>query len=238
VNQGASAGRDDDDLPLVDVVVPDDARELFRDVLAYRREQRAARQRARLRRIIGPLSRRGPILPLASGILLFALIAGVVLSVLSAGSYFSGGNGTAISGAVAPGADRLPRASISVSGRMIALDTVTGAALTLVPANCGCRDLMVRLITQARQAKVPLYLIAPAGQPTMLASLASLARLASKVGPVPIIAAEDQANALTDAFRPAGLTVLLVNSAGAVTVRRRIGGGVRLEPALAALRGS
>ena len=41
VNLGGEPERDDSGLPPVDIVVPDDARELERDVQAYRREQRA-----------------------------------------------------------------------------------------------------------------------------------------------------------------------------------------------------
>ena len=43
-------GRDDGNLPPVNIVVPDDARELDRDVLAYHRELRARRRRQRLTR--------------------------------------------------------------------------------------------------------------------------------------------------------------------------------------------
>ena len=47
-------GRDDGNLPPVNVVIPDDARELDRDVLAYRREMRANRRRQRFLRIFQP----------------------------------------------------------------------------------------------------------------------------------------------------------------------------------------
>ena len=45
-------GRDDGNLPPVNIVIPDDARELDRDVLAYRRELRAKRRRQRLVRLL------------------------------------------------------------------------------------------------------------------------------------------------------------------------------------------
>ena len=51
-------GRDDGSLPPVNIVIPDDARELDRDVLAYRREMRAKRRRQRLLRLFRPF--RGP----------------------------------------------------------------------------------------------------------------------------------------------------------------------------------
>src|ERR1700733_12266153 len=51
VSPGGGPDRDDAGLPPVDVEIPDDARELDRDVQAYRREQRAERRRRRSRRL-------------------------------------------------------------------------------------------------------------------------------------------------------------------------------------------
>ena len=56
MNPGGGSGWDE---PPLDIQIPDDARELDRDVLAYHRELRAKRRRNRLRRLAGPLS-EGP----------------------------------------------------------------------------------------------------------------------------------------------------------------------------------
>jgi hypothetical protein len=69
-----------DESPL-GIQVPDDARELDRDVLAYRRELRARRRRARLRRLAGPFAGHGTIMPLLASILAVCLVAGAMLSV-------------------------------------------------------------------------------------------------------------------------------------------------------------
>ena len=74
-------GSDRWDEPPLDIQIPDDARELDRDVLAYRRELRAARRRRRLKRIAGPLAGRGTIMPLLASILAVCLVAGAMLSV-------------------------------------------------------------------------------------------------------------------------------------------------------------
>ena len=58
MNPGGEPGRDEGGLPPVDVDIPDDARELDREVLAYQREQRALRRRARWARLLGPLHQR------------------------------------------------------------------------------------------------------------------------------------------------------------------------------------
>src|SRR5580704_13008970 len=71
VNPGGGPDRDDTGLPPVDVEIPDDARELDRDVQAYRREQRARRRQLRSMRIRGTLSRDGTVIPLLICCLIF-----------------------------------------------------------------------------------------------------------------------------------------------------------------------
>jgi len=78
VNPGGGSGWDE--APL-DIQIPDDARELDRDVLAYHREVRAQRRRKRLRRLAGPFSGRTTVMPLLASILAVCLVAGAMLSV-------------------------------------------------------------------------------------------------------------------------------------------------------------
>jgi hypothetical protein len=77
VNPGGDAGWDD---PPLDIQIPDDARELERDVLAYHREQRALRRRRRLRKV---LPGQAGIMPLMASILAVCLVAGMMLSVFT-----------------------------------------------------------------------------------------------------------------------------------------------------------
>jgi cytoskeletal protein RodZ len=78
VNPGGGSGWDERPL---DIQVPDDARELDRDVLAYHRELRAKRRRNRLRRLTAPLRGQGTVMPLLASILAVCLVAGAMLSV-------------------------------------------------------------------------------------------------------------------------------------------------------------
>jgi len=78
VNPGGGSGWDE---PPLDIQIPDDARELQRDVLAYHRELRAERRRKRLRRLAGPFAARGSVMPLLASILAVCLVAGAMLSV-------------------------------------------------------------------------------------------------------------------------------------------------------------
>jgi hypothetical protein len=68
------------DEPPLGIVIPDDARELERDVLAYHRELRAFRRRRRLRRI---MPAHAGIMPLIASILAVCLVAGMMLSVFT-----------------------------------------------------------------------------------------------------------------------------------------------------------
>ena len=77
MNPGGGSGWDE---PPLDIQVPDDARELERDVLAYHRELRAKRRRKRLRRLTAPFG-QGTVLPLLASILAVCLVAGAMLSV-------------------------------------------------------------------------------------------------------------------------------------------------------------
>ena len=100
MNPGGGSGWDE--APL-DIQIPDDARELDRDVLAYHRELRAQRRRNRLRRLTGPFSGPGTVMPLLASILAVCLVAGAMLSVAT----FS---------PATPPADRTPSPTTSIRG--------------------------------------------------------------------------------------------------------------------------
>ena len=74
MNPGGESGWDE---PPLDIQIPDDARELDRDVLAYHRELRAVRRRNRMRKLAG----QGTLMPLLASILAVCLVAGAMLSV-------------------------------------------------------------------------------------------------------------------------------------------------------------
>ena len=78
MNPGGGSGWDE---PPLDIQIPDDARELDREVLAYHRERRAKRRRERLRRLAEPFAGRGSVMPLLASILAVCLVAGAMLSV-------------------------------------------------------------------------------------------------------------------------------------------------------------
>jgi hypothetical protein len=120
VNPGSEPERDDTGLPPVDIEIPDDARELDRDVQSYYREQRALRRHRRSVRLRGALGKEGIVLPLLACCLILALITGTLLTVFSATSDVGrpgkpGGNhpGTGSSGSPARSTSTSPNTNAS-----------------------------------------------------------------------------------------------------------------------------
>jgi len=199
VNIGGDPGRDDYGLPPVDIEIPDDARELDRDVQAYHRELRARRRHRRTRKLAAPLIRDGMVLPLLAGCLALTLLAGTLLTV------FSGAQLTAWP----PGrpSQRLPNASVLVDGQKAPLRHLRGLVLALVPPRCGCKDLR-QLAAEAVSAAVPIYVVGTRG--ARAAALIKQAQLRDAH------AVEDTQDALTSAYHPAILTAVLVRIDGSV----------------------
>lgn len=228
MNQGGEPGHDDYGLPRVHIEIPDDARELDRDVQAYYRELRAVRRRERSRRWRAPFQRPGALLPLVVGCLLVAMLSGMVLTMFSANTDISGftnqqspisvarhSMSSAVPSAPASRAAiaTLPNRTITVAGQPVALRTLAKAALAIIPAACRCAPALRELLAQAEQADVPVYLIAEPG------SRAAIARLIASSGSQGAMLATDTGNVLAAAYHhPVDLTVLLVDYRGAVTV--------------------
>jgi hypothetical protein len=260
VNLGGEPERDDSGLPPVDIEVPDDARELDRDVQAYRRELRALRRQQRRMRLHRPLARDGMVLSLLASCLVLALIAGTLLIV------FTAGPGGELPGA-APGtpspsrtASRAPASRAPASRVSAPTGTPTGLADSLT-AEPGARlpDKAVEIAgaQQPVRSLAPAVLaLVPAGCKCTVAvnQLVSQARTAGVTlylvgahgelhavqqlaahAPGLAIAAEDTSGALYGAYRPTKLTALLANRDDAVDVAGPLSPGFRLGRQLSAL---
>jgi hypothetical protein len=256
VNLGGEPERDDFGLPPVDIEIPDDARELDRDVQAYRREQRALRRHLRRRRLRGPLSGDGMVMPLLAGCLVFALIAAVLLTVFTATSSDVAGQRPSVpprtpaasapappatspaasaSAPAAPGvqtAARLPDAAIDVGGRTLALRKVTASVLALVPRRCACTAALRQLIRQAAHARVTLYLVGTD------AGVAALRRIAAGAGAARLKFADDHKDVLGTTYRASGLTAIMVNANGSVALASGLQPGLQLASEFQSLQPS
>jgi hypothetical protein len=230
--------RDDGSLPPVNIVIPDDARELDRDVLAYRREMRAQRRRQRLMRLARPFNRSGlggpaAIVPLIALCLALALVGGALLSVVT----MNPANAPTVSGTpTLPQADQpsglttLPAGNVRISGQTEPVRSLVSSVLALVPSGCGCGPQLDRLADQTAAAGVPLYFVGAGATSQQLAAETSL------YGDNHAVAADDADGVLANAYRPDGLTVLLVYSDAKADVRRNLGSAFQLGPQLSRLR--
>lgn len=241
MNLGGEPDRDDFGLPPVDIEIPDDARELDRDVQAYRREQRALQRRLRGGRLLGPLTRGGTVMPLLAGCLVFALIAAVLLTLFTAtsgditspkvvppgskpattGPQAAPPSHTAVPTALQDG-QKLPNQTIKVNGTDRPLRTLTPAVLALVPPECGCAKALQQLINQAERAQVRLYLVAT--DP----GIAQLSGIAAGQTPVRPTVADDHRNVLAMTYHTAGLTAILASVDGSVRLASKLKPGLDL----------
>ena len=241
-------GRDDSGLPPVNVEIPDDARELARDVLAYHREQRAKRRRERLLRMLGPLGRlglirHGTIFPVIATCVAMSMLAGAMLSVVT------------ISPASAPTIDRSPPATASASttatlpadvvklnGAPVPARSLTRSILVLIPPGCpvtrgsNCGGVLAGMTGMMRQAStmgVGVYFVyyAPgkAGDPTGPADLT--ARYGGGVAQT----VYDYSGLLFSNFQVHQVTALLVHGDATVDVRPMSQPGLDLTPDLSSL---
>jgi hypothetical protein len=208
VSLPSEPGRDDYGLPPVNVVVPDDARELDRDLLAYRRERKAERRRQRLTRFLRPFRSpefggRAAIIPLIAVCLAVSLIGGALLSVATMGPAAAP---TLNQPQTAPPAvlTPLPDGTVKVDGAEKRVRSLVSSVMALVPVGCACDPALRRLSAQAAAAKVTLYFVAALEEAPQLGGLVD-----QDSGGAAVPVTDDQ-NVLSDTFRPASLTVLLV----------------------------
>jgi hypothetical protein len=239
VSFASEPGRDDGSLPPVNIVIPDDARELDRDVLAYRRELRARRRRERLLRLLAPLNQRGlgghaAILPLIATCVALSMLAGAMLSVVA----ISPARAPTVpvqpqvsAGSAARPADltSLPPGIVELEGKSEPVRSLVSSVIALVPAGCDCGPALRRLAGQAIAAHVGLYFAASG------AAIADLNDLAAHYGGGAAVTVYDRANVLGAAYRPAGLTVLLVYHDATARVHRDLPQDFQLSPALRTL---
>ncbi|MEW2355317.1 hypothetical protein [Spirillospora sp. NPDC029432] len=163
---GGDPEPDDYGLPRVDVVVPDDARELDRDVVAYHREERRRRRRDRTRRILRPFGRYGVAVPIIAGALLIALISGGLMTVFGPRP---APRPTAALLAPHPSAGPgrvggyLPEGTVTRLGKEdtpMPLREMRPAVIGIVPAGCRCEAVVDELAGNAKANQLNFWLAA------------------------------------------------------------------------------
>jgi hypothetical protein len=238
VNRGGEPERDDYGLPPVDIEIPDDARELERDIQAYRRELRMHRRHRMARRLGGPLTRDGMVLPLLASCLALTLLAGTLLTMFTAKRPMpSTLQTTSVPQQTRPPVGAvgglLPAATVTVGGDQIrALRDFRSSVLALVPAGCQCVAAARQLSAQASAAGVMLYFVA--GGP----AVPQARKVARRSGLSADRVVTDTYDAMGGAYHPVGLTAVLVYRDGLVrSINTHLGPAVQLTDGLKALHG-
>lgn len=223
MDPGNDPGRDEYGLPPVDIEVPDDARDLDRDVQAYHRELRAQRRNRRVRRLTGPLTRHGMVIPLVAACLALTLLTGSLLTVLSGRQVPAGPSrvSPAPTQSASPSrGQQLPDALVYTKHHYVHLRGLAPAVLAWVPAGCAaCGPVLRRLASRAAQAHVYIYFVSDDQ------TVQDLSPLLNQVGPkYKQDVVTDANNALASAYRLAAVTAILAHTGGWVEGGDVVGG--------------
>lgn len=226
---------DDNGLPPVDVVIPDDARELDADVQLYHREMRQRRRRERSRRFVSAMRRAGPATPLLVGVLFLAALGAAILTVLAPRQQQQPVHQAPLAddprGRPGKVGAFLPALQLAIDGTPRSIRRLRPAVFALVPRLCRCEKAASEVAEQSLEYQLPLYLVAseqPAGK---------LKRLTATTGVGSNRIVADPEGVLSHTYSGSGLTVVLVHRDGIVSkIVRDLEPGTRLEPDLAPLR--
>jgi hypothetical protein len=211
---GLHGDHDDYGLPKVDVVVPDDARELDRDVIAYRREQRQRRRRERWGRLGRPFTRYGIAAPFIASAVLIALISGVLMTVISprpgprAIQVPPTGPQRLRPGDVGSG---LPAGNVIYRHKRVPVTELINVAgvVLVVPRECACDAAAHDVIRQAGGQRLQVWLVADDRTDK---DDDDVARLADGAAPGAALLADDPDQVLSGTYRATGLTAVLVRT--------------------------
>jgi hypothetical protein len=235
-----SSGHEPDDwgLPRIDIVIPDDARELDHDLEIWRREERWRHRRERIAALLhfATWRRYGISGPLVVTVLLIVALFGSLLALLGPRSVPLPGKPLAAPlgrATATPGqlGGLVPDVTLTTPGGDISAQSLRPSVLALVPAGCNCTQQVTALVGQAQEYRLPVYLVGGASQ---AGDLKELATISGRGIPV---AVTDVAGGLRAAYANGPqLTLVLVHSDGVVTsVVSNFAVKDRLEPLLGIL---
>ena len=228
------------------LVVPDDARELERDLEAWRREERWRRRRRFFERLFltGRWRQHNISGSLIALILVGVALLGATISVLTPREVRAPTVPVELriaAPAAAPGTvgGLLPDAVLSVENAPapssvageVAIRDLRPSVIALVGPECGCKEALVTLTREAAANALPVYVVGTRAQADLIGSLVNDARRPD------VHALIDDSFALVDTYEPQGLTVVPVHADGVTeAVVRDYDGGTSLQSVLAQLK--
>jgi hypothetical protein len=220
--------------------IPDDARELARDLKAWRREIRWNRRRRRLERWTGRdirdrdlRSRQFSGTVVVAIVLLVGLIGATLVVFTPRGARRPASpTPLALAASTHPAGTiggLLPAADLTGSrGELVHARDLRPTVLALVPANCDCATALKELVAQAGdRGLLPVEVISTASQGSQITALTD------DVGSTLVVPLRDIQSELIDAIAPIGLTVVPVHSDGIIeSIVRNFSIDTSLDPDL------
>lgn len=225
-----------DDLPPVDVVIPDDAAELVDEARAVHRELRSQRRRAFLTRVFR--TRRWRRFGLSGPLIIAVLIVvGLVASTLGVLRPRQDGEPPpalplAAVDDRAPGeiGGLVPVGTLVVDGSTQPSRGLRPAVLAFPPVGCDCDEELDSVFRQVREFGLAMYLVGDS------ATAGEITDTASRIGNGTAVPVVDGGGVLTAVYEDTGLVVVLVHADGVVrTVLGDPSADAVLEPDLAGL---
>lgn len=212
----------------LDVVVPDDARALERDVADYHRELRSRRRAVWFERVVLRRWRRlGFFGPLALGLTIAILAVGSLLLMALPRPQAPRPAQQTIAPAGTPGL--VPDIALDTGDVAVGLRGLRPAVVVLVPAGCKCGTLLDTLAGQAQEFHLDLLAVGPPGS----AEVFDLVQKVRRGTGIPFV---DGTGTLARTYAASGVTVLLLAPDATVrAVVRNAGEHTRLEPYLTAI---
>jgi hypothetical protein len=211
-------GEDDYGLPRIDIVVPDDARELDRDLAAWRREEKRRLRRERGRRLLGPLTRFGVAGPLIAGVLLVALLSGILMSVF-------GPRATPRPSTLRTAVPTIPNFKGTVfldtplfaDGKRQSPESLRPGVIMIVPYACKC-DALVEQFSDQADRRVAFFVIADKRDPKLPQpqALKEMRRMTGTFKNKAAVILDDPTDELADHYGAEGLTAIMVDGGGKV----------------------
>ena len=198
------------------IVVPDDARELARDIAAWRREER---WKSRRRVFEGMLGRRTTSTRALSAPIIITLM--IAAALLGATLIFPGRTPEHPPTSPVPLVLAAPTSAPGTVGGLVPDDALVGqtgttaaralrpALLAITQSDCACTAALTHLAAEAADNGLTIYLIGSRAQQAELNALAGSSSLAVRV-------MADQDSAITTMFAKGALTVVAVHADGVI----------------------
>lgn len=222
-----------------DVTIPDDIRELDRDIEAWRREERWQRRRQRIERVLPTKKwrRRGVSAPALVMILVAVALLGATISILTPRQTRLPARPVQLALAAptaSPGTPHglLPDIELTANdNQLVDARGLRPGVVALVTPDCHCQAAFDQLAHIVSANALSVYVVGTPGQ------AGEISQLMGNAGAYDVRAYTDASGILATTYRPSGLTVIPIHADGVTEpIIRDYDGGSKVRPVLVNLK--